>query len=419
MNAAPSGGWTPGVRPAWVRHVLAGEGGPIYEPARRRFEPDQLQAEAASVTGLDDFGGDSHLEGLGVLCTALEDEADLHLLGRWRARGQILRLLENRLRIVDLERRHPELAAEVVAAPLVVTGSPRAGTSITHQLLSLTAGARAPLAYEFWRPAPPPTGDPADPRIAAADLDVRLTAALSPGFDGIHEQGGLLPRECPHAMAHDFRADIFGGHYWVPTYEEWLTGTDFTTAYDWHRRILAILQLRRPTRRWVLKAPGHLTALPTLLATYPDASVVICHRDPLDMVSSVTSLLATLHHSHADHVDAVRLAASQSAKFAAQYDRLMEWLDDGTLDPERLAHQHFAAFNDDPVAAVAAIHERFDLPFDDADRAALVGHLGERPRGRLGGHDHDWSRIGLDHATERARFARYQDRFGVPSEVTP
>lgn len=419
MTGHASTGWTPGERPAWVRHVLAGEGGPIYEPARRRFEPDQLLAEAASTTGLDDFGGDSHLEGLEVLCSALEAEADLHLLGRWRARGLILRLLENRLRIVDVEQRHPELGAETVHAPLVVTGSPRAGTSITHQLLALTAGARAPLAYEFWRPTPPPTGDPDDPRIAAADLDVRLTAALSPGFDGIHEQGGLLPRECPHAMAHDFRADIFGGHYWVPSYEEWLTHTDFTTAYDWHRRILSILALRRPTARWVLKAPGHLTALPTLLATYPDAAVVICHRDPLDMISSVTSLLATLHHSHAEGVDAVRLAASQSAKFAAQYDRLADWLDDGTIDEARLAHQHFAAFNDDPVGAVAGIHRRFGLPFDDTDRAALVAHLGERPRGRLGGHDHDWSRIGLDLATERARFARYQERFGVPSEVTP
>ncbi len=220
-------------------------------------------------------------------------------------------------------------------------------------------------------------------------------------------------------LAHDFRADIFGGHYWVPTYDAWLADTDMATAYDWHRRILAILQLRRPTSRWVLKAPGHLSALPTVLSTYPDASVVICHRDPLDMVSSVTSLLATLHHSHADQVDPVRLAHAQSLKFAAQYDQFIDWLDDGVIDDQRLAHQHFATFNADPVAAVAAICDRFGLVFDDADRAAVIDHLGERPRGRLGGHDHDWSRIGLDHATERARFARYQDRFAVPSEVSP
>ena len=83
------------------------------DEARRRVPLDEegLLAEARECMGLDDFGPDDFREGLGVLLAALEGEAELSLLGRMSARGQIVRLLSNRLLVEDVVARHPEALA--------------------------------------------------------------------------------------------------------------------------------------------------------------------------------------------------------------------------------------------------------------------------------------------------------------------
>jgi len=49
-------------------------------------------------------------------------------------------------------------------------------------------------------------------------------------------------------------------------------------AYQWLLNNLKILQWRQPRERWVLKSPQHLEQLGPLLATFPDATIVMTHR---------------------------------------------------------------------------------------------------------------------------------------------
>jgi hypothetical protein len=409
-------------RPAWVRHALAGEGGPIYDVARRRFEPDDLEAEARMRAGCDDFGGTpTHREPLEILCRSLEDEAGLHLVGRWRVREVLLRYLENRLRIVEALRRDPSIADEDVGAPIVVTGSPRAGTSLLHQLLALPSDARSPLAWQVWQPTPPPGPPPwdDDPRRPLADRDVRLSAALDPAFDGMHEQGADLPREDGSLMGVDLRSDLLYGHYPVPSYARWLFADDHRSAIDWHRRVLQVLQhgTGPGQGRWVLKWPGWLQVLPQLLDAHPDATVVVCHRDPLEMLSSVTSLLTTLRSCHADGVDRRTVARDQADHYAGLLAKHVADRDAGIPPAAQVVDVHFAELTADPVGVVRRVHEAAALPFGPPDAARISEWLAARPKGRHGGHQHDFGSLGLDPARERQRFAGYQRRFDVPSEV--
>src|SRR5690606_34491992 len=114
---------------------------------------------------------------LEIVVRALEEEADLHVVGRWRVREVLLRSLENRIRITEAVRRDPTIEEHAIVAPIVVSGSPRAGTSIMHELLAQDPSHRAPMAWEYWAPAPPPRPETVDhdPRIPLADRDVRLT----------------------------------------------------------------------------------------------------------------------------------------------------------------------------------------------------------------------------------------------------
>ena len=157
--------WEPPARPEWVQAVNAGGILPIAEVAELPLTRDALLAEARAALGMADggmadFGGDDFLEPLDVLLPALEDEAELTVIGRWMTRRFLLRFLEVRLQLTDYVRRDPGVVDEEIVAPWFVTGAPRTGTTILHALLAqdptrvdrlhpLGAGRRLPRHRRF------------------------------------------------------------------------------------------------------------------------------------------------------------------------------------------------------------------------------------------------------------------------------
>ena len=411
--------WEPGPRPLWVQHAIDGEGGPMYALASRPLVVDELLAEARVRAGAGDFGGDDFLEPLGIFVRSVEEEAHLHIVGRWRVREVILRALENRLRIAACVSGDPGVVDEQVVAPVIVTGSPRAGTSVMHELLALIPGTRAPLAWEYWWPAPPPLpGDDDDPRIPLADRDVRLSAALNPLFDGMHTQGARVPREDPSAMLMSFRSDVLAAHYPTPSYGHWLATCDMRPAYDYHQLVLKLLQRAHPARTWVLKAPGHLANLELVLQMYPDARVVVCHRDPLAMISSVTSLTATLRFGHAETVDFEALARENMEQFGRNLDTVLALRLNGSLTDTQVVDVRFDQFIADQAGVVRRIAEHFGVSVAGADlERAVRAHLALKPTATSGGHQHSVSDLGIDIRAEGERFRPYMQHFGIPVEA--
>src|SRR5262245_59981618 len=115
--------------------ALNAVGGPI---ARRAvsLDLDDLLAAARKRTDLDDYGDPGFRDPLAALLAAFERDADLSALGRIGARGLVLQLLANRLRIEDLFRRHPEIEGERIERPIIIAGLPRTGTTPLHNLTS-------------------------------------------------------------------------------------------------------------------------------------------------------------------------------------------------------------------------------------------------------------------------------------------
>ena len=404
--------WDPGPRPKWVQDAIDSPG-PLLEPALAPFDADELMAEARMSVARDDFGPGDFADPLTVLLHSADTDADLHVLGRWRLREMVLRLLTNRLKLAEYVRRDPGVLDEVIEAPLVVTGSPRSGTSILHQLLARDPAHRAPLAWEFWAPLPPPeeaTYD-RDPRIAISDRELRMHALLAPQMDGIHEVTATATRECVAAMSHAFVSDHFWGVFDLPSYETWLWDADPRPAYDMHRLILQVLQRKVGKRRWVLKAPSHLASLDTLFAVYPDAELVVTHRDPLEMLSSVVSLLATLHWAHSRSVDFPALVASQVDRNARLLEGFVDWRD--AHGDAQVHDVDYAAFVADPAATLERLYAATGRPFTDGARIAMGAHLAAKPQGRHGGHQHSVNALGLS-AADIARVARYTQRFVSP-----
>jgi hypothetical protein len=232
-----------------------------------RLDEASLLAEASRRTGLDDFGDDAFRDPLRRLLASYESEASLTVLGRLIARRDAVRLLQNRLRLVDTWRRHPEIAAGGVHAPIVIVGLPRTGTTILHALLAQDPRNRVPMTWEVMHPWPAPERAryETDPRIAQVERHFAGVDRIVPGFKSMHPMGALLPQECVALTAHEFATMLYHTTNRVPTYQRWLDGADLRPVYRAHRRWLQYLQWRCPGERWVLKSPGHLWAIDALL----------------------------------------------------------------------------------------------------------------------------------------------------------
>jgi hypothetical protein len=406
--------WQPGPRPDWHRALNR-----IGRPEWVSIEVDALLDEARTRTGLSDFGGATWREGFEVFVTALNQEAQLNLVGRVLAKDDLLNWLENRLRMTDTLTRHPEIGEERIEAPLFITGLPRTGTSILHELLAQDPAHRAPLAWEVRHPCPPPeaASHASDPRIALADEEVRFWCEIVPEYDAMHELGAQIPVECVQLTAHEFRSDELPGRHVVPSYSAWLAQADLEPGYLFHKRMLQLLQWKCPTERWVLKAPSHMPALGALLAVYPDARIVITHRDPLKVMASVASILFSTAWVRSDDVDVEQVLGwftGETCKFlldAAEKVRANVG--------ERSAQFFDVRFSDmqqDPFETLAGVYAHYGLPFTAEAEAKMRSSLKHKPRGKHGAHRYDFEHTGFDVAEERRRFADYQARYGVPSE---
>ena len=407
--------WQPGPRPEWVRSLNQ-----TGRPDWVRLDEASLLTEAAANTGLDDFGADDFREPLRIFLAALEEEAKLHFIGRVLARADVLNLLENRLRMTDARKRQPEIAAERIERPLFITGMPRTGTSVLHELLGRDPANRVPLAWEVRMPCPPPEAASyaGDPRIEIADREIRFWDQVVPEYAAMHELGATIPVECIMLTAHSFRSDQLSGAHQVPRYATWLAGADLRPAYACHREMLQLLQWRTPAARWVLKAPSHLSSLAALFAVYPDARVVQTHRDPLQVMASVVSILFGTAWVRSDEVDADLLLQWFGGESCAHMlAKAVALRDSGAVDAEQFFDVRYCDLTRDPFGTIAGVYEHFGLAYGAEAESRMRAYLAAKPKGRHGAHRYAFADTGFDLETERRRFAAYQERFGVPSEV--
>jgi Sulfotransferase family len=378
------------------------------------LHPDDLVAAATETTGLDDFGDGWWEEPFRRLCGSMEQEARLHLPGRLRARGELQLILQNRLRMVELWKRQPSVLHQPVTAPIVVTGLGRSGTTFLHELLACDPANRPPLLWELLHSVPydDASGD-------LCDDEIKLMDEMVPAFTAMHENGGRLPTECIFMFAHQFSSDMYTGLFNVSEYTIWRSGIDQSPIYDWHKKHLQTLQwvTEAPTTRWVVKAPSHLSHLPLLFTTYPDARVVMTHRDPLRVVGSLSDLLATLHYMHSDHVDYQVLVEFVAMGHELQMNHVAAERDTGRLPLDQIADVVYKDLVRDPTGVIERLYESWGLAVTDAYRAALAAYLAARHYERTPSHDYSFADTGLILAEQRALVQPYQDRFGVPSEV--
>ena len=399
-------------RPAWVRRIndmgesVGGAGNLVP------LDPAELVATARDSLGLADFADDDGWrERFTALVETIESEDNLTTVGRLMTRDELLRALRTRLLVRAARTDSPGIDDERIEAPLVIAGPARSGTTILFELLALDPQLRAPLAWEAIHPVPLPDTHAPRERLAEAEQD--FWADVQPEFDAVHELRAALPVECVTLMLPAFGDGHWSMVLWAPG---WSGGV--TASYDFHRRMLQVLQHAGDDRRWVLKTPLHLLNLGQLFATYPDAQVIHTHRDPVKTIPSTASTVAMMFWLRSSAtVEKELLALGINEAFKAAMLGAMEGRADGTYPAGQIVDLHFQDLLSDPVATLAATYESLGRDFTPAFEDRAVRYLADKPQGKHGRHAYRAEDWGLSDASIRRDYQAYTDHYGVALEA--
>jgi hypothetical protein len=378
-------------------------------PSTRMVATDLIET-AKRRCDLDDFGEGDFFEALSRLLESCQDEARLNLIGKIALKTDVLETLCARLKIGRDRQLYPNITRQEIREPLFIIGLPRSGTSVLHRLLSADPEHRCPLLWEVRSPSPP-TGVDEKRRIQSATQSCKFFNWLVPTFRYVHVVGAEVPQECVSLMTPTFLSDQFDAMYYVPSYRAWFFRQDLRPVYEYHRRFLQHLQFRQAGRRWILKAPTHMFAMPALLSVYPDALFVQTHRTPVDAMASVSSLVTILRSAFSDAVDpfivcreAIDYWSETMEKFLSERERLAG---------NRICDIQYDEIRREPIGAVRRIYEYFGWALShEAERRMRVLVASQTDR-QSANHRYDLSQFGSSAGEVLSVFATYCQRFGL------
>lgn len=383
------------------------------------FNEEALLQAARTQTGLADFGPPHFREGLGILVRALNTESQLKPETVPMVQHRIMEQLTKRLQMQVWFNKHPEILKEKIERPVCIIGSPRSGSSIMHELLSLDPANRAPAAWEVWNPLPPPetASYHSDPRIKERQAQFDAIYEAFPAMRSMHRMGATLPSEDVEMTSLDFASVVFFVDCYMPSYTRWLfSEVDYTPVFKGLRRYLQLLQWRAPGAPWVLKTLYNMHYMKAFLAEFPDARVVWLHRDPLSALGSGAHLATTFTMAGAQGLNIADVARDVAKWSVAHHDRTVDVFEQNLLKPEQVFNVRFPDFVKDHVAMVSRIYDHFGMTLRPEAAQRMRDYLKTHTAEQHGKHHYTLAELGLDSAEYRQKLARYQRYFDLPNE---
>ena len=386
---------------------------------------DDVLARAMAETGLSDFGPDTGFRTrLSVILQALYEDAGLTRGGRVFVLQQAVRAMANRLRIEDLVKRHPEILDVVIDRPIFIAGLPRSGTTHLVNWLSRDDRLNTLTLWESEEPVPAARLAPgeADPRMARSAAFWGAFSALVPHMAAMHEMAANDIHEDNELLFMDLNCYNWEFSARLPRWTDHYLSHDRTVSYAYEKKVLQVIAWQRGVkpgepgrRRWLLKSPQHMENLSAIKAVFPDATMVITHRDPVDVLRSLTTMLGYSDRTRRTSIDPPALARLWASRIERLLRECVAQRDafgaDQSLDV--LFHEYMG----DQEGTARRVYALAGLDLPPETEAKLLGYLAENPRHAHGKVVYDLEGVfGMSVADLRRRFAFYYDRFPVRQE---
>ena len=381
------------------------------------FDADAVVADAQAVDGLDDFGDDSYREPLEKLLWSLQHEAQLNDIGRPVLRQRVVDILATRLRVQSYLSRYPEILEEQIEAPLVIVGLPRTGTTMLHRTIAADHRMYAPLWYEVRFPCPALDWDftaAGDRRITEAKAEMQAMVDGNPDLLAIHPMDAMGPDEDIMLLEQSFYSFNIQAFANIPSFDQWIESQDHPPGYQYFKVLLQFLQWQKKRsgqqgQRWVLKAPHHLHYMDLVFKVFPDAKVVQSHRDPLETIPSLASLIAGMWVIYSDEADPKEVGRQWAGKFARGMRHTMAVREQ--LGDERFLDLWFSDTVSQPLQEIRKIYDFLGMELTEEARAEMARWQDFNRRELRPPHEYTLAQFGFTEEGLKQQFRAYRERF--------
>jgi len=208
-------------------------------------------------------------------------------------------------------------------------------------------------------------------------------------------------------MVQSFVSNTFISMLPLAEYREWFFQADEGPSYRRYKDNLRLMGAREPDKTWLLKNPSHTIGMEPLINTFPDARVVVLHRNPVETIASGASLTYRVGgYWEKTEVGPIRLEV-----YARAVERLAQAR---ARHPE--ASLFDVAYTDlvrDPLRTVKDIYARFGLTLSEATEKVMRAWIADNPQGKHGAHKYSSGEFGITDEQVRERFAAYIERHNL------
>jgi len=383
------------------------------------LDAQALLTRAKEETGLDDWGDDSFEQRFGLAVDHI-NSIPMDASGRDAARENINWLLTDRLKFFNDFKIYP-LGEEVIDHPMFATGEPRSGTTLMHALMAVDPDGRALKFWEVMHPSPPPgTVKGVDPRIALCDEEWREINAKMWKWLYCHPYNDMLGEGLPEderTWAFDFRV-MTPTAWWRVPMQNLSMGlpTDSAAQNRIHKMMLQSFQYKRPKKYWTLKG-FHNFRLKEFFETYPDATLVYLHRDPVMVAASSTAMMRDIMLGIVGEIDMIAEAKMHVERIRMSIANTMS---NPLIHDPRIMHVRYKDFVSDQIGTIRRYYEFTGRELTQQAESAMRGYLADNKGDRHGKFEYSTKLLtdagfNIDQLNEE--FRPFRERFDVPIEV--
>jgi hypothetical protein len=382
------------------------------------FDVDELLGNAERETGCHDWGEDDIRVPLGVLIDSMNKEVQFDGAGLERVRLYIHSHLTARLRLINDRRLYPGITQQSILSPIFITGAQRTGTSYLNSLLMSDPGNVGIINWQVSAPSPPVNHPNFDhsPQVAAGSHRVSAGGWLEPYIRDKHDWSHLGSEEDTWVQEYSFVSGAFPVYWGVPSYAKYLATVDSGPGYRMLKKFFQALLFGLGPKQMVSKSPLHISMLGDLFKVFPDARLVVNHRDPIKSFPSLMSLVAAIRRMFGCSFPVDRpFARLMMEGIASGCEDMIRRRQDPNVD-RFCVDVNYLELEQSPIEQVQKIYDRFGMVLADGVRQPMTKYIAENRKGKFGKHQYRLEDSGLTKDEIRTRFRFYTDHYKVPLE---
>lgn len=380
-------------KPVWFTFLNKIWKGSYRLGTKVNLEKDHLIKLARKQTGLHSFGNDFYEEPLERLLRSINEEADLHPVGRFITQKRMVNLLATRLRVEKWLKLYPEILEQKLYPVRLICGLQRTGTTKLHRLLASDPDNRTLLSWEAINPVPLNSSrNEKAKRLRIARISEKSLRFMAPGFFSIHPVIYEAPEEDILLLDTSFMSTTPEATMHVPSYASWLEETDQSAAYEYMVKLLKLLQWQNPAKFWVLKSPHHMEFLPLVKKYFVKVHYIWTHRSLYESLPSFMSMMAHSQTIFSSSVSLEKVAEHWIRKTAYMLSKGIEFR---KKNPgEKFTDVFYVELTKDILKVLSEIYQGQDS-FTPALQKVFLETDRNNPPNRYGYHFYDLKDFGI------------------------